>query len=94
MARLQINNHAHFTIVTNNNLEQKFIEGERRPLSEYLCKVFNNRGLLFVIEVDENVVYQGPTEKVMTSRDKFIAIAEEYPLIRELKDRLRLELDF
>jgi DNA polymerase-3 subunit gamma/tau len=94
MARLQINNHAHFTIVTNNNLEQKFIEGERRPLSEYLCKVFNNRGLLFVIEVDENVVYQEPTEKVMTSRDKFIAIAEEYPLIRELKDRLRLELDF
>lgn len=94
MARLQINNHAHFTIVTNNNLEQKFIEGERRPLSEYLCKVFNNRGLLFVIEVDENVVYQEPTEKTMTSRDKFIAIAEEYPLIRELKDRLRLELDF
>lgn len=93
MARLQINNHQHFTIVTNNNLEQKFIEGERRPLSEYLCKVFNNRSLLFVIEVDENVVYQEPTDKPMSSRDKFIAIAEEYPLIRELKDRLRLELD-
>ncbi|QEC42237.1 DNA polymerase III subunit gamma/tau [Pseudobacter ginsenosidimutans] len=93
MARLQINNSAHFTIVTNNNLEQKFIEGERRPLSEYLCKVFNNRALLFVIEVDENVVYQEPTDKPMSSRDKFIAIAEEYPLIRELKDRLRLELD-
>lgn len=93
MARLQINNSAHFTIVTNNNLEQKFIEGERRPLSEYLCKVFNNRALLFVIEVDENVVYQEPADKPMSSRDKFIAIAEEYPLIRELKDRLRLELD-
>ncbi|MBO9634099.1 MAG: DNA polymerase III subunit gamma/tau [Chitinophagaceae bacterium] len=93
MARLQINNHQHFTIVTNNNLEQKFIEGERRPLSEYLCKVFNNRSLLFVIEVDENVVYQEPTDKPLSSRDKFIAIAEEYPLIRELKERLRLELD-
>jgi len=93
MARLHINNHAHFTIVTNNNLEQKFIENERRPLSEYLCKVFNNRLLLFVIEVDENVVYQEPTDKPMSSRDKFMAIAQEYPLIRELKDRLRLELD-
>lgn len=94
MARLQINNAGHFSIITNNNLEQKFIEGERRPLSEYLCKVFNNRQLMFVIEVDENVVYQEPTEKVLTSRDKFMAIAEEYPLIRDLKDRLRLELDF
>lgn len=94
MARLQINNHQHFTIVTNNNLEQKFIEGERRPLSEYLCTVFNNRSLLFVIEVDENVVYQETAEKTVTSREQFIAIIEEYPLVRELKDRLRLELDF
>jgi DNA polymerase-3 subunit gamma/tau len=30
----------------------------------------------------------------MNSREKFERIAEQYPLIRELKDKLKMELDY
>ena len=94
MARLQINTESNFEVVTNNNLEQKFIEQERRMLSEFLQQAFNNRQLLFTIVVDENVVYQEPTEQTMNSRQQYQAMVEQYPLVKELRDRLRLELDF
>lgn len=94
MARLNILHESNFEVMTNNNLEQKFIEQERRMLSEFLQQQFNNRMLLFTILVDENVVYAEPTERTMNSREQYQAIVEQYPLIKELRDRLRLELDF
>ncbi|WP_431211912.1 hypothetical protein ACQ86N_40015 [Puia sp. P3] len=35
-----------------------------------------------------------PTEKPMNRREQFIRIIEQYPLVKELKDRLKLELDY
>jgi DNA polymerase III, subunit gamma and tau len=94
MARLRIVDNSVFEVVTNNNLEQKFIEQERRNLSDYLVKEFNNRSLLFTIVVDENATVQEPVERTLTARDQFIEIIKQYPLVKELKDRLRLELDY
>jgi DNA polymerase-3 subunit gamma/tau len=34
------------------------------------------------------------TEAPMTARDQYMKLIEEYPLVKELKDRLRLELDY
>lgn len=94
MARLQIQNESTFDVITNNNLEQKFIEQERRVLSEYLTQAFNNRQLLFTISVDGNAVWVEPVEQTLNSRQQYQAMVEQYPLIKELRDRLRLELDF
>lgn len=94
MAMLVIQDHQTFEVVTNNNLEQKFIEGERRVLSEYLQQVFNNRQLLFTIVVNENVIApEEPTERPATLREKYQHIVEQYPLVKELRDRLKLEVD-
>jgi DNA polymerase-3 subunit gamma/tau len=94
MATLVIQDHQTFEVVTNNNLEQKFIEGERRVLSEYLQQVFNNRQLLFTIVVNENVIApEEPTERPATLREKYQHIVEQYPLVKELRDRLKLEVD-
>jgi len=30
----------------------------------------------------------------MTAKDQFIKLVEQYPMVKELKDRLRLELDY
>jgi DNA polymerase-3 subunit gamma/tau len=95
MATLVIHNHQTFEVVTNNNLEQKFIEGERRVLSEYLQQVFNNRQLLFTIVVSDHVIIPQETgERPLTSRDQYFQIIEQYPLVQELRDRLKLELDY
>ncbi|WEK37619.1 MAG: DNA polymerase III subunit gamma/tau [Candidatus Pseudobacter hemicellulosilyticus] len=95
MARLRINHESNFEVMTNNNLEQKFIEQERRQLSEFLVNAFNNRQLLFTIEVDGTVVFEHETaEPTLNSRQQYHAIVEQYPLVKELREKLRLELDF
>ncbi|MFT3825526.1 MAG: DNA polymerase III subunit gamma/tau [Chitinophagaceae bacterium] len=94
MATLNIINDGCFEVVTNNNLEQKFIEQERRVLSEYLQEKFNNRQLLFSITVSDNPsVDTTPVEKPLTARDQYFKIVEQYPLVNELRDKLKLALE-
>jgi DNA polymerase-3 subunit gamma/tau len=90
MARLVILSENMFEIVSNNNLEQKFIEGERRDLSDYLQKAFNNRTLLFTIIVTDNPVGLEPTEKPLTTKEQYQKIVEQYPLVNELRSKLKL----
>lgn len=94
MARLIIVNDSCFEIVSNNNLEQKFIEGERRELSEYLQQRFNNRTLLFTISVTDNPVTLEPTERPLNTKEQYQKIVDQYPLVNELKNKLKLGLDY
>lgn len=94
LARLVIINDSTFEIYTNNNLEQKFIEQERRGLSEFLQQQFNNRTLLFTIAVSDNPQSQEPVERPLNTREQFQKIVEQYPLVKELKDKLKLNLDY
>ena len=95
LARLSISSDTVFEVFTNNNLEQRFIEQERRVLSEFLQTKFNNRSLNYSISIDEQpVTQQEPAERTLNKRQQFQIIAEQYPLVKELKDRLRMELDY
>ncbi|AEW01756.1 DNA polymerase III, subunit gamma and tau [Niastella koreensis] len=93
MAQLVITSGNSFEIVTNNNLEQKFIEGERRELSEFVQQKFNNRTLLFTIVVTDKPVDFVPTEKPLSTKEQYIKIIEQYPLVNELRSKLRLGFD-
>lgn len=93
-ARLLIIDNGTFEAQTNNNLEQKFIEGEKRLLSEFLQSAFRNRSLCFSVTVSDNPVNAEPVEKHLNKKDQFIKLVEQYPMVKELKDRLRLELDY
>jgi DNA polymerase-3 subunit gamma/tau len=94
LARLTITSEGSFEVVSNNNLEQRFIEQERRFLSEYLQEKFNNRSLNYSITVSETPMHHIPVEKSLNKKEQFLLIVEQYPIIRELKDRLKLELDY
>ena len=94
MARLIIVHEGCFDIVSNNNLEQKFIEGERRELSEYLQQRFNNRTLLFTISISNNPVTFEPTERPLNTKEQYQKIVEQYPLVNDLKNKLKLGLDY
>lgn len=93
-AILKIIDQSSFEVISNNNLEQKFIEQEKRNLSDYLQQVFNNKALSFTISISENISVEEPAEKILTKRDQYLQIIEQYPLVKELKDRLKLELDY
>jgi DNA polymerase-3 subunit gamma/tau len=93
-AILNIIDEQSFEILTNNILEQRFIEQEKRNLSDLLQQVFNNKNLSFSVSVRENGNPDIHQEKPLSKREQFQQIAEQYPLLKELKDRLKLELDY
>ena len=83
-----------FEIVAANNLQQKFIETDRNMLFEFLQNKLQNRLLRFTV-----IIEHIPGEKLMvdvplSAREQYHQMAEEYPLVKELKDRLKLELDY
>jgi DNA polymerase-3 subunit gamma/tau len=93
-AELRILDEHRFEILTNNNLEQRFIEQEKRRLSDLLQEHFQNKNISFSVSIRENFMQQMPKEKMLSKRDQFFQIIEIYPLVKELKDKLKLELDY
>ena len=93
-AGLKVIDQGQFEVIANNNLEQKFIEQEKRNLSDWLKQVLNNKSLSFSVIIRENQVQESPDEKHLSKREQYQQIIEQYPLVKELKDRLRLELDY
>ncbi len=94
LASLRIIDAQTFEVSTNNNLEQRFIEQEKRGISDHLQQVFANKAISFTVVVEERARPEEPTERPLNKREQFMKIADQYPLVRELKDRLRLELDY
>ena len=94
MAELKIVDNNSIEIITENNIQQKFIEQERAELVHDLQQYFCNRQLTYNVIIIEKEGTGEPAEKPLSSREQYLKIIEEYPLVKELKDRLRLELDY
>ena len=94
LAQLQINDESSFEVITANNIEQKFIEAERNELFSFLQQELKNRLLQFNVTVNENPQERPIVDAPLSSKDQFLKLVEQYPLVKELKDRLRLELDY
>ncbi len=93
-AVLKIIDNNSIEIVTDSNIQQKFIEQERAELIHCLQDHFCNRQLTYNVIIVEREDNTGPREKPLNTKEQFQKIIEEYPLVKELKDRLRLELDY
>ena len=94
VAQLQIKDAHSFEAVVNNNINQKFLELERNKACEFLQKELKNRLLQFIIVLVEGEREETPADRPLSSREQFQKMAEEFPLVKELKDRLRLDLDY
>jgi len=94
LAVLRIKDATGFEVVTSNNLEQKFIEQEKRNLSDHLQKAFANKAISFAVIIEERPDDGEPVDRPLNKREQFQQIVEQYPLVKELKDRLKLELDY
>ena len=81
-------------IVTESKIHQSFIESERSGLIEHLQAHFNNRTLTYKVVIIENKNLHTQVEKHLSMKEQYLRIIEEYPLVKQLKDRLKLELDY
>jgi len=94
MAELRIADTSTFQIVVPNNIQQRFIESVRLELLEFLQAHFNNKALSFSILLEEKLVVTDTSPAPLSKREQYLKMIEQYPLVKELKDRLRLELDY
>jgi DNA polymerase III subunit gamma/tau len=93
MALLKVVDENSIEITTGNNIQQKFIESERADLVNHLQTYFNNRQLVYTVLIDEKEEDKSPVEKPLTTREQYLKLIEEYPMVKELRDRLRLTID-
>ncbi|HLF46017.1 MAG TPA: hypothetical protein VI548_06310, partial [Chitinophagaceae bacterium] len=94
MAELSIQDENSFIALVSNNIQLRFIEQNGQKVSQYLREKLQNNLLQFYIVMVENKDYKIPVNTPLTSREQFLKLTEQYPLVKELKDKLRLELDY
>ena len=94
MAVLEIENDIHFTVRVPGLTAQKFVEQERMMLIDQIFSTFNNRSIKFSIIVDATEKEDVPIHMRLNSKQKFERISEQYPLLKELKEKLKLEIDY
>ena len=94
MSELKIQDDNSFIAIVTNNIQLRFIEQGGQKASQFLREKLHNNLLQFFIVMEENKEEKIPVGTPLTSREQFLKLTERYPLVKELKDRLRLELDY
>lgn len=94
LAALRIKDDNSFEAVTANNIEQKFIEQDRNHLFAFLKEQLNNRSLQFTVLIEEKASDRPVVEIPLNSKEQYQKMIDQYPLVKELKERLRLDLDY
>lgn len=93
-AILEIIDEQHFLIKTSSNIQKRFIENERGELIEHLQSYFRNRQLKCTVVLEAK---NEPVENItpqLSSKEHFTELATRYPLLKALKERLRMNVDF
>lgn len=80
-------------IMVKGELQKTFIENERADLIEHLQQFFKNRFLVYRVTVVEDKNEDAAANIPLTRKQQYQRIIEEFPLVEELRKRLRLELD-
>jgi DNA polymerase-3 subunit gamma/tau len=92
-AELKVIDNNTIEIITQGEIHKAFIEVERADLVTHLQQHFNNRLLTYQVLVIEKEDTAVETDLPLTRKQQYLKIIEEYPLVKELKERLKLELD-
>jgi DNA polymerase III subunit gamma/tau len=92
-AELKVIDNNAIEIITESEIQKAFIETERSGLIEHIQTYFNNRALTYQVTVVEKAGEDKPQEVILTRKQQYLKIIEEYPLVKELKERLKLEIE-
>ncbi|MBZ4190607.1 DNA polymerase III subunit gamma/tau [Niabella beijingensis] len=94
LAQLKVLDDNSFYVYTANAIEYRFIESCKTQTSEFLQQRLSNTQLQFYITKRENVEVTGNNDpKPLTAVQQYQKMIEKYPLVKELKEKLKMELD-
>jgi DNA polymerase-3 subunit gamma/tau len=91
---LEIIDDSNFVIHVDSSLQEKFIEQEKMFLLEYLQRHYCNKQIDFTYLLRQTERKDLPLSITLNSKQKFERIAERYPLLKVLRDNLRMEIEF
>ena len=94
LAELVIQDDTTFEVIVTNKINEKFIDLERKDACAFLQKELSNRLLKFTITLVEGPKDDIVIDAPLTAKDQFIKLVQEYPIVLELKERLKLDLDY
>jgi DNA polymerase III subunit gamma/tau len=94
IAELKLQDGNNFIALVFDKIQFRFIEQEGWRVTQFLREKLHNSLLQFLIVMQENKEEVIDKKTPLTAREQYQKMVEEYPLVKELKDRLRLELDY
>lgn len=94
-AQLKVEADNKFSVTVVGKLTEKFVEQEKMLIADTIQKAFNNRSIRFeIILIEDKKEDPGEVNlQYLTSTEKLQYIANKFPMVLELKQRLHLELD-
>lgn len=94
LAQLKVLDENSFYVYTANAIEYRFVESCKTETSEFLQQKLSNSQLQFYIIKRENKeVHESNEPKRLTAVQQYQKMIEKYPLVKELKEKLKMELD-
>ncbi len=94
MMECKLQNAETFQVTCYSNIQLGFLKQNKTHLLDHLHRFFQNTAINIHIEFNETVEEINPANRPLSTKEQFLRMTEKYPLVKELKDRLGLELDY
>ena len=92
-AELVVTGETTFEIVTDSVIRQRFVEQERGRLVDHIHRHFGNRSIVYQVVLKEPETEGVEAPRPLTKREQFEKMVQEYPLVKALKDGLKLDVE-
>ncbi len=94
-AKLRVIDGLNFEVEADSKIQLQFIEGERLGMTLHIQEFFNNHQIQYKVILDPAAENQElPTEQVLSRKDQYLKMVELYPIIKNMRDQLNLDLDY
>lgn len=94
-AIISVINEIQFDVFVGSRIQQQFIESEKTHLLIHIQEYFNNPKIQFKISMDPEAEKEPmQAEQTLSQRDQYLRMIERYPLVKEMRDQLNLDLDY
>ncbi|MEY4728243.1 MAG: hypothetical protein RLZZ390_767 [Bacteroidota bacterium] len=94
-AKLRVIDDLNFEVEADSKIQLQFIEGERIGMTLHIQEFFNNHQIQYKVILDPAAENQElPTEQVLSRKDQYLKMVELYPIIKNMRDQLNLDLDY
>ncbi len=95
MAKVNIIDECVFEIHADSRIQQQFIESEKVGLLIHMQDFFNNPKVQFQVQLNPAAdIEEVGIEQPLSLRDQYFKMIERYPIVKEMRDQLNLDLDY